>query len=298
MWYSTTASVSGVLPLDAVQVGSQLSYGNTLAFSGLSRAITTPCYLYLTVTTHNGTAADRVTVTVQQATDIQFSTGIAYGTFPLTTGNTVLPVTMVDFTASSRSGLVYLNWVTQSEVNNAGFAVLRRNAIDSAAEYSIVSSCDRFTMGGPLNTRSETGFSSTPLTYHFVDSSATPEVRYEYRIRAISFDGIIDDYPLTAHVTVAAVPTEFALQQNYPNPFNSSTMVRFAVPSTGQVTLVIYDMNGRQVRMLTNNVWSAGTYSLLWDGRNASGMQVASGTYVLSMKAGKFQSAKKLLLLK
>lgn len=74
-------------------------------------------------------------------------------------------------------------------------------------------------------------------------------------------------------------PSEFTLSQNYPNPFNPQTTIAFNLPQPSEVRLDIYDIIGRKVASLINQNLEAGTYSLIWDGRDLSGSSVSSGIY-------------------
>lgn len=76
-----------------------------------------------------------------------------------------------------------------------------------------------------------------------------------------------------------------ALYQNAPNPFGGSTLVRFAVPRAAHVALAVYDVAGRRVASLVDRRLEAGTHSLEWDGRDASGVRVASGVYLVRLQA-------------
>ncbi len=89
------------------------------------------------------------------------------------------------------------------------------------------------------------------------------------------------------------MPSGFSLSQNYPNPFNPTTTIRFAVPSSGLVSLNVYDVLGRLVRTLVNERKSSGTYEVMFD---ASGL--SSGVYFYRITAGSYSQAKKLLLMK
>jgi hypothetical protein len=93
-------------------------------------------------------------------------------------------------------------------------------------------------------------------------------------------------------------PTEFALSQNYPNPFNPATNIEFTLAKSGFVTLHIYDVLGREVRTLVSEHLSSGYKSVLWDGKNEDGNDVASGVYFYQLKVGDFSEPKKMLLLK
>ncbi len=93
-------------------------------------------------------------------------------------------------------------------------------------------------------------------------------------------------------------PFEFVLSQNYPNPFNPSTKIEFTLAKSGFVTLQIYDVLGRKVRTLVSEELSAGYKSVVWDGKNEDGEDVASGVYFYQLKVGDFSEPKKMLLLK
>ncbi|MCH8303919.1 MAG: T9SS type A sorting domain-containing protein [Candidatus Marinimicrobia bacterium] len=96
----------------------------------------------------------------------------------------------------------------------------------------------------------------------------------------------------------AQTPREFSLGQNYPNPFNPSTSIMYDVPLTSNVSLIIYDILGRNVRTLLNEQRNAGSYSVEWDGKNSNGLLVTSGIYFYRLEAGEFAVTKKMVLLK
>jgi hypothetical protein len=94
------------------------------------------------------------------------------------------------------------------------------------------------------------------------------------------------------------VPTEFALDQNFPNPFNPSTQIRFTIPHEGQVKLSVFDLLGREIRVLLHGPLPAGQHTLAWDGRGASGESAPSGVYFYRLTHGDRQVTRKLLLLR
>jgi hypothetical protein len=93
-------------------------------------------------------------------------------------------------------------------------------------------------------------------------------------------------------------PSEFDLSQNYPNPFNPTTKIEFTLAKSGFVTLQIYDILGREVRTLVSEALSSGYKSVIWDGKNDDGKDVASGVYFYQSRVGDFSEPKKMLLLK
>ena len=98
----------------------------------------------------------------------------------------------------------------------------------------------------------------------------------------------------------STLPKAFSLGQNTPNPFNPATTISYTVPegNTAKVTLALYDLRGRLVRTLVDEVREAGAYNVFWDGRDDSGRQVPSGIYFYRMKAGDFNRTRKMILLK
>jgi len=87
--------------------------------------------------------------------------------------------------------------------------------------------------------------------------------------------------------------SSFQLFQNYPNPFNPSTQISYRVTSTGRVSLKVFDMLGRGVATLVNEVKSVGAYTATFDASN-----LPSGVYFYQLKAGNFLQTKKMLLIK
>jgi hypothetical protein len=95
------------------------------------------------------------------------------------------------------------------------------------------------------------------------------------------------------------IPQTYQLEQNYPNPFNPSTTINFAVPKSGNVSLIIYNVLGQKVRTLFNSGVKAGNFNATWDGKDNKGMSVASGIYFYRLSAGSdFVATKKMMLLK
>jgi hypothetical protein len=94
------------------------------------------------------------------------------------------------------------------------------------------------------------------------------------------------------------VPGKFELFQNYPNPFNQLTQIGFTLENSAFVDLTIYDLLGRKVKTLVSENLPTGYKSVLWDGTDESGKEVASGIYLYELKAGDLSMSKKLVLLK
>ncbi|MFN0157710.1 MAG: YHYH protein, partial [Bacteroidota bacterium] len=145
---------------------------------------------------------------------------------------------------------------------------------------------------------------------YFVTINADGSSAYPYYIGP-QYNGVVVTENITSggHVTVSepvtvynpatsvdpwcGMPHGFALQQNYPNPFNPSTIIRYQVPAASHVTLKLFDTRGNEVRTLVDETNEVGAYSIVLDGTRLS-----SGVYFYSLKAGRFTSVRKLLLVK
>jgi hypothetical protein len=89
------------------------------------------------------------------------------------------------------------------------------------------------------------------------------------------------------------IPKEYELSPAYPNPFNGQTTIEYAMPKSGRVTVVIFDVLGREVQTLVNTSHVAGYYRLQWDAS-----LVGSGVYFVRMSSAEFVATRKLYLIK
>jgi len=91
----------------------------------------------------------------------------------------------------------------------------------------------------------------------------------------------------------ATLPNSYQLYNNYPNPFNPTTNISYYIPEAAKVTLDIYDVLGRHVQSLVNDLQPAGKYTVTFNARNLS-----SGIYFYRISAGSFSEVKRMLLMK
>ena len=94
------------------------------------------------------------------------------------------------------------------------------------------------------------------------------------------------------------LPTVLALKQNYPNPFNSFTTITFQVPARSKVSLDIYNLLGQHIQTLFSQTVDAGSYRMLWEGKNRNGRQAASGIYFVLLRSGAQLRAMKIALIR
>jgi len=139
----------------------------------------------------------------------------------------------------------------------------------------------------------------------FVQVAYAPQNR---EARAISGSGGIftDVLPRNA-VRIYRIPknggsldeNKFLLQPNYPNPFNKTTTINYSILQADNVTLIIYDMLGREIKKLVDEYQTAGAKSVEWDGMDSNGKKVPSGTYFCQIRGENGEaSSKKMIFLK
>ena len=98
---------------------------------------------------------------------------------------------------------------------------------------------------------------------------------------------------LTGLIDKISEPQNFTVYQNYPNPFNPSTTISYSLPKSGNVTLKVYDILGREVAALVNDSKNEGSYSV-----NFNASKLSSGVYIYQLRANGFVLSKKMILTK
>jgi len=137
-------------------------------------------------------------------------------------------------------------------------------------------------------TRAPSGEYAFQLIF-YSDDPVEPELAVQYFL-TVTGTGISDDETL---------PRELALRGNFPNPFNPATVIRYELPADARVSLRIYDVAGRLVHTLVDDVIQEGGYrSAAWDGRDGQGRRVASGVYFYKLEANGKALRKKMILVK
>jgi hypothetical protein len=206
-----------------------------------------------------------------------------------------LPVVMSSFTAAEGQGCIDLEWITESEIRNLGFILERKGGDDTL--YAVYAS---YKTNEALSGQ---GSTSMQTVYAYKDNNVKGGVTYSYRLIQVDING--NQYVVPMSVSAkAALPKDFALHQNYPNPFNPTTNIKYELPEAARVNLTIYDILGRVVVELVDDVQEAGFYKAKWDGKNKHGQTIASGMYIFRiMTKGKvsdknFVKTKKCMFLK
>ncbi|MBK6537030.1 MAG: T9SS type A sorting domain-containing protein [Ignavibacteria bacterium] len=186
------------------------------------------------------------------------------------------PVELSAFTSSVLGRNVTLNWSTSSEFNNSDFDIER-----SSTENNWIKA--GFIRGH--------GTISEPQNYSFTDKNLTTG-KYKYRLKQIDFNGNFEYFELAEEVSIG-IPDKYELSQNYPNPFNPVTNLEFGISKLGFVSLKIYDVLGRELVTLVNEIKEPGYYKIKFNAGNLS-----SGVYFYRMEAGDFVTVKKFVVMK
>lgn len=177
-----------------------------------------------------------------------------------------LPVELGKTELVTKRGGVEILWETESETNNAMWRIERSISMPGVEEeYASVT-----TVEGK-------GTSSSKSIYKYTDKMVTVGLTYKYRLVSIDYDG--SEYSFDLESIAYEAPKDFELGYNYPNPFNPTTTIPLDVPREQKVTIIVYNVMGQEVKTLVNDVLKPGFHDIRWDGKNGSGVQVASGQY-------------------
>ncbi len=194
-------------------------------------------------------------------------------------GDEALPVELSSFVSVISGNNVTLNWSTSTETNNAGFDIERSAVNGSWSKIGYVAG---------------NGTSTVPHSYSYTDRSVASGT-YSYRLKQVDFNGNFTYYNLGNEVIIG-VPEKFDLSQNYPNPFNPSTKINYALPVDGKVSIKLFDMSGKEVASLVNEVKTAGYHTVDF---NASTLSSGVYFYRINVEGSKnFVDTKKMMLVK
>lgn len=119
---------------------------------------------------------------------------------------------------------------------------------------------------------------------------------YSKNIGTVYTDSLYSNGKIIVGVAKENISGEFFLSQNYPNPFNPTTTINWQIAKASHVTLKVFDLLGKEVATLVDEFKQPGNYSSSFLGRQV--YQLPSGCYFYILKAGNYQSAKKMLLIK
>ena len=154
--------------------------------------------------------------------------------------------------------------------------------------------------GGVTWVEIELDLSPSQLTYDWIIPQITTE---EAQIRIYMDNGGTDYSDISGNFSIQGTPISvrhqnnlpkiFTLYPNYPNPFNPETTIEYFTPAAGDVSIVVYNLLGKEMATLVNNTLPAGEHRVTWDASN-----VSSGIYFYRLLAGNFVKTRKMVLLR
>ena len=212
-------------------------------------------------------------------------------------GKTTLLSPWFDLEGNFGVSVSYRRWYTNDTGNNPGGDIWVVEVTNDGSDWVILENTN-------VSDRSwaERSFllddfvaPTSTVRFRFVASDESPGSVVEAGVDEFRLIGF--QLPVTAgpaSVPVAAA----ALEQNHPNPFNPKTAIRFALREAGDVTLAIFDVGGRRVRTLADGPLAAGRHEAIWDGRDETGGELASGVYFYRLRAEGVKLSRRMLLLK
>ncbi len=276
-----------------------------------------------------------VTLTWEKISALDFGN---YRIYSGTTPNPVIPsdsLSVIDDTSTTISGLIngqeYYFRVTAVDTlgNESSFSnevsptpsdqtapATPQNLVAGAGDGQViliwakntVSDFLRYRIYGDTTANPATAIDSTEssLDTTITVSGLDNGVAYYFRITAVDtafnesdFSNEVSAMPTALAVEKSSgVPTSFALHQAYPNPFNPTTTIRFDLPHSVDISIVVYDLLGREVVPLVDGDMTAGYHQVIWDGRTASGREVPTGIYIARLITPQYTKSIKMVLLK
>jgi hypothetical protein len=192
--------------------------------------------------------------------------------------NSPLAVSLLSFTAARSAQGAVLTWKISDATDHAGFNVAREDATGNRIVLN-----DQLVTGG--------------TDYSFLDPNP-PATSTRYWLAELSRTGETTWYgPAILDAAMITFP-QLVLAQNVPNPVQvgESTRIQFTTAATGHVGITVYDLAGREVSRLLDDVLTGGAHEILWTGRDARGHPVAAGTYYYRLSTPDASATRKLVM--
>ncbi len=189
-----------------------------------------------------------------------------------------VPVELAYFNAIINDDQVKLSWVTSTETNNLGFEIEHRSSTLTKNWNKI-----GFIKGK--------GNSTEPIKYNFTDKNPDAGIN-QYRFKQIDYDGLFKYSEIVEADINKSV--KFELFQNYPNPFNPTTTISYQLTTKEKVSLKIFDILGREIITLVNEIQNAGIHDAIFDTQQYS---LPSGVYFYKVITKEKVLTKKMILL-
>jgi len=216
--------------------------------------------------------------------------------YEITDEDISLPVELASFTADIVKNTIQLEWITESEIDNIGFEVMRSE--EEKGNYAVITSyTDNSELVGQGN-------SSTRHIYSYEDELVEAGRTYWYRLVDLDITGKRSVHgPVSVTMTQPAIlPVAFKIHPNYPNPFNPTTNIKIEIPISNSglidIRIEIYNNLGQLVKTLSQEKLSAGIYNIPWDSTTDNNYQAPAGIYYARLSVGTYSQSIKMILLK
>ncbi|MCK4352576.1 S8 family serine peptidase [candidate division WOR-3 bacterium] len=183
--------------------------------------------------------------------------------------------------AESGTDRITLHWHLSSIPNLLGYNIYRDT-----------------TSGGPYDQINPQVITDTS----YADTTAIPGINYYYVYTILDNNFKESSYSSEASGYIGVEeaenkPHRYLLFGSCPNPFVNYTLVKYAIPEKTYVSLKVYDITGRLVKTLVDNVKEPGYYAIFWDSRDTNARKLPSGIYFYRLKTSNYRSTKKIILL-
>ncbi|HSW53656.1 MAG TPA: T9SS type A sorting domain-containing protein [Ignavibacteriaceae bacterium] len=201
---------------------------------------------------------------------------------------------------------LYTNYLQSADVNNDG----KDELVISLGNYLLLL---KFT-GKPnqhsyeifyakIDENSQLGANFMPVTVTDLNKDGNKDIllpmdKYLNPNTAFFSYLLLQDTVTSLKADDAQIINKFDLLQNYPNPFNSSSQIKITSEKQSNIKIVIYNILGKEVKILLDKELPAGEYTIEWDGKDSNGNILNSGVYFIKMKANGFQKTIKSILMK
>ncbi|MCI0554979.1 MAG: DNRLRE domain-containing protein, partial [Anaerolineae bacterium] len=191
-----------------------------------------------------------------------------------------------------------LNWNNAPAIGGAALSSAGAASVESWVEFDVTSAI----AGEAIYSFGLKTTSSDAVYYSSKEGSNKPELVVQLGSGA-SLAARDPNFKLASseqknEAVATPLPGKLDLAPNYPNPFNAQSTIAYALPQETEVRLVIYNVLGRQVRQLVDEIQPAGFKRVFWNGRDNSGRELSSGIYFIHLVAGQQRLIRKITLMK
>jgi photosystem II stability/assembly factor-like uncharacterized protein len=196
--------------------------------------------------------------------------------------SSITPVELISFNCQIVQSSVLLNWTTATEINNYGFEIQRSSENESWRTIGFVN--------GHGTSQEKNNYS-----YKDINVNSVNGYNISYRLKQNDFNGK-SSYSNEITINKNSIPNGFTLQQNYPNPFNGGTVIKFSIPEPADVSLILYDITGKEIKVLISGYLSAGLHQVSIGSKDFENL--TSGVYLYKLSTPGFSAVRKMIVLK